>query len=130
MKGNKKTLLAVTVLAVAAALMLGIWYFNRPEPVQGDKTVVVEVIHSDDSTKEFTYYTDAEYLGELLVEEKLAEGTEGQFGLYITTVDGETAQESENQWWCITKGGERVNTGADTTPVVDGDHFELTMSTY
>ena len=67
MKGNKKTLLAVTVLAVAAALMLGIWYFNRPEPVQGDKTVVVEVIHSDDSTKEFTYYTDAEYLGERCV---------------------------------------------------------------
>ena len=45
-------------------------------------------------------------------------------------VDGETAQDSLNQWWCVTKGGERVNTGADLTPIADGDRFELTLSVY
>ena len=66
----------------------------------------------------------------MLLAEGLAEGETGPYGLLITTVDGETAQDSLRQWWCITRGGERVDTGADTTPIADGDHFELTMSTY
>lgn len=130
MRGNKKTLLAVAALAVAAALMLGLWYFTRPETQAGDKTVVVEVVHAGGNSREFTCQTDEEYLGPLLLEEKLAEGEQGAYGLFITTVDGETAQDSLRQWWCITKGGERVDTGADATPIADGDHFELTMSTY
>lgn len=130
MRGNKKTLLAVAALAVMAALMLGLWYFTRPETQEGDKTVVVEVVHAGGNSREFSYQTNEEYLGALLLEEKLAEGEQGAYGLFITTVDGETAQDSLRQWWCITKGGERVDTGADTTPIADGDHFELTMSTY
>lgn len=130
MRGNKKTLLAVAALAVAAALMLGLWYFTRPETQAGDKTVVVEVVHAGGNSREFSCQTNEEYLGALLLEEKLAEGEEGAYGLFITTVDGETAQDSLRQWWCITKDGERVDTGADATPIADGDHFELTMSTY
>lgn len=130
MRGNKKTLFAVAALAVVAALMLGLWYFTKPETQAGDKTVVVEVVHGDGNSREFTCQTDEAYLGALLLAEKLAEGEQGAYGLFITTVDGETAQDSLRQWWCITKGGERVDTGADTTPIGDGDHFELTMSTY
>lgn len=130
MRGNKKTLFAVAALAVVAALMLGLWYFTRPETQVGDKTVVVEVVHADGNSREFTCQTDEEYLGPLLLEEKLAEGEQGAYGLFIITVDGETAQDSLRQWWCITKEGERVDTGVDTTPIADGDHFELTMSTY
>ena len=130
MKGNKKSLFAVAALAVVAALMLGIWYFTRPQPQEGAKTVAVAVVHADASSKEFTYHTDAEYLGELLLAEKLVEGEQGPYGLFITTVDGETAQDSLHQWWCITKGGDQVDTGADSTPIADGDHFELTLSTY
>ena len=118
------------ILAVAAALMLGLWYFTRPQAQEGAKTVVVEVVHSDETAKEFTYHTDLEYLGELLAAEELAQGEDSAYGLFIITVDGETAQDSLNQWWCITKGGERVDTGADATPIADGDRFELTMSTY
>ena len=130
MKANQKTKLAAAVLAVAAALMLGLWYFNRPQARAGAKTVAVEVVHGDGASKEFSYNTPAEYLGELLVDEGLAQGEQGAYGLFITTVDGETARDSLRQWWCITKGGERVDTGADATPIADGDHFELTLSTY
>ena len=130
MKRNRKTLFAVAALAAAAALMLGLWYFTRPQTQAGAKTVAVEVVYGDASTKEFTYHTDAEYLGEVLLAEKLVEGEQGPYGLFITAVDGETAQDSLRQWWCITKEGERVDTGVDTTPIADGDRFELTMSTY
>ena len=41
--------------------------------------------------------------------------------------DGETAEESAQEWWKLTKGGEMVNTGVDATPIADGDAFELTF---
>ena len=41
---------------------------------------------------------------------------------------GETADASRQQWWCLTKGGESVNTSADQTPIADGDVFELTLT--
>ena len=66
MRGNRKTMFAVAVLAAAAALMLGLWHFTRPQTQEGAKTVVVEVVHGDESAKEFTYHTDAEYLGEVM----------------------------------------------------------------
>ena len=130
MKGNKKTVMAVAALALAAALMLGLWYFTRPQSQAGEKTIVVQVVHGDQSTKDFTCQTDADTLGEVLVEEKLAQGEEGPTGLFVTVVDGEEAQDSLRQWWCVTKGGERVNTGADLTPIADGDRFALTLSVY
>ena len=130
MKGNKKTVMAVAALALAAALMLGLWYFTRPQSQAGEKTIVVQVVHGDQSTKDFTCQTDADTLGEVLVEEKLAQGEEGPTGLFVTVVDGEVAQDSLRQWWCVTKDGEMLNTGVSSTPIADGDHFELTMSTY
>ena len=128
MKENRKVLVAVVALAAVAALLLGIWYVSRPQVQEGSKTLVVEIVHTDGSAKEFTCHTDEEYLGPVLVAEGLIEGEEGPYGLYITAADGETAEGK--QWWCVTRDGQMVETGVDATPVADGDHFELTMSTY
>ena len=43
-------------------------------------------------------------------------------------MDGETADESKQEWWKLTKEGEMVNTGADVTPIADGEHYELTLT--
>ena len=125
---GKKAWLPAAALVVVALLLLGIWYVNRPQGQAGDKTITVEVVHADESSREFTYRTSEEFLGPVLIEEGLAQGEESTYGLFITTVDGETA--GGNQWWCITQDGQMVETGADTTPIADGDHFELTMSVY
>ena len=125
---GKKAWLPAAALVVVALLLLGLWYGNRPQGQAGDKTITVEVVHADESSREFTYQTSEEFLGPVLIEEGLAQGEESTYGLFITTVDGETAEG--NQWWCITQDGQMVETGADTTPIADGDHFELTMSVY
>ena len=125
---GKKAWLPAAALVVVALLLLGIWYVNRPQGQAGDKTITVEVVHADESSREFTYQTSEEFLGPVLIEEGLAQGEESTYGLFITTVDGETAEG--NQWWCITRDGQMVETGADTTPIADGDYFELTMSVY
>ena len=125
---QRKVFLPLAALAAAAVLMLGLWYFTRPQTQAGQKTVVVEVVHGDQTSKEFTCETGQEYLGQLLLDEGLVSGEKGPYGLFITEVDGETAQDSLRQWWCITREGERVDTGVDATPIADGDHFELTLS--
>lgn len=97
----------------------------------GGKTVnaafTVTVVHGDGSSKDFAVETDKETLGEALTDEKLIDGEVGAYGMFVKTVDGETADDANQEWWCLTKGGGRVETGMDTTPVEDGATYELTL---
>lgn len=124
---TKKIVLAVVILAVVAALMFVLYRNFMPKGETGAKEITVTVVHGDGTEKEFTYQTDAAYLGEVITDEGLVDGEVGDYGLFITTVDDETADDSKQQWWCITKGGEQVNTSADQTPIEDRDAYELTM---
>ncbi|HIR92453.1 MAG TPA: DUF4430 domain-containing protein [Candidatus Egerieimonas intestinavium] len=125
---KKKGIIAAAALLVLVCLGAGLLYMKfRPKTSQGEKEIQVTVIHGDGQEKVLDYRTDLEYLGQVLVEDELIQGQEGQYGLFIETVDQETADSSRQQWWCITKGGEQVNTSVDSTPIQDGDHFELTL---
>lgn len=124
---TKKIVIALAALLVATAALFGVYRFTRGAVSQGSKSITVDVIHKDGSLKTFAYDTDREYLGEVLTDEQLAEGGEGAFGMFITAVDGETADSANQEWWCITKDGESLNTGADQTPIADGDKYELTL---
>lgn len=44
---NQKARIGVLILLAAAALLAAVYYFARPQPVAGAKTVTVEVIHGD-----------------------------------------------------------------------------------
>ena len=108
---KKSGLIAGIVILILLCIGAGVLYQNM-KPAASDV---------------FEFDTDAKYLGEVLESENLVDGESGEYGLFITTVDEETADDSKQQWWCITKGGEQVNTSADQTPVSDGDAFELTL---
>ena len=115
------------------ALLIGLTGCSPKKAAPGSsapeqKTVTIEVIHKDKTQKEFQILSAAEYLGDALVAEGLVKGTTGDYGLYIDTVDNETADKSKEEWWCITKGGQAVMTGISTTPFADGDTFELTLT--
>lgn len=99
-----------------------------PKGMEGEKTITVKVVHGDGSEKDFKYGTNEAYLGAVIQENKLVEGEDGPYGLFMTSVDGEKVDDSKQQWWCLTKGGEQVNTSADQTPIEDGDTFELTLT--
>ena len=63
-----------------------------------------------------------------LKQEGLLDGEDGPYGLYVLAVDGETVDESEQEWWGYTKSGEQVNYGVDTCPIADGEHYEFTLN--
>lgn len=123
---NKKLIIAAVALAVAIVLLGGLFMATRPETVAGGKNITVTVVHGDGSEKVFEYATDAEYLGEVLVSEKLVNGEMGQYGLYFDTVDGEQAVWEVNQaYWSILIGEEYATVGADGIVLTDGGEYSL-----
>lgn len=126
---NKKTLIiALAALIVVVAAFVGVWMATRPETQQGDKTITVTVVNKE-SEKDFEINTDAEMLRGALEEIDLVQGDESEFGLFVKTVDGYTADDAAQEWWCFTKGGESLMTGVDTTPIADGEQYEITLMT-
>lgn len=131
MKQNntKRIVIALAALLLVIAALFCVYRFTRGTTSQGAKNITVDVIHKDGSFKTFTYDTDRDYLGEVLTDENLVDGESDVYGMFITSVDGETADDANQEWWCITKNGESLSTGADQTPVSDGDKYELTLTT-
>jgi hypothetical protein len=128
LQSKKKTILAVAALVVIAAVLLLVWRAVTPKGEAGEKTITVQVLHKDGEERVFTLETGEAYLGAVLTAEGVVEDNQGPYGLYMLTVDGETVDEGAQEWWKLTKGGEMVNSSADSTPIADGDHFELTFT--
>ncbi len=123
---SKKIIWSVVALLAAAAILVGAYFLFRPQADSGAKTITVTVIHGDGTEKDFVCHTDRVYLGQVLTDEKLVEGTDTEYGLMIHTVDGEKASwEEDNAYWALYVGDEYALTGADSTPVADGDRFKL-----
>lgn len=125
---NKKVLLAAIALLVVAGVMAAVYFATRPtvQGWTGSKTITVTVVHSDGKSQEFSYSTDKAYLGEVLQEAGLISGTPGEFGLYMETVDGETASWEENgAYWAFYVGEEYATTSVDLTPITDGAVYKL-----
>lgn len=123
---NRKVWTAAIVLVVLIAIFAGVYVAVRPAAQTGTKEILLTVVHSDGSEKQFTYRTDEEYLGPVLLAEGLVEGENGPYGLTISVADGEKADWNENQsYWALYIGEEYATTGADSTPVKNGDSFQL-----
>lgn len=124
-KNTKLTLVLLAFLALVG-LFARLYLTSRPAPVSGIKSVTVEVVHSDKSTKTFHFQTDLEYLGQLLQAEQLVVSEQGAYGLYITQVDGEVATfEENNAYWALFEGDSYAMQGVDSTVLEDGAVFSL-----
>lgn len=123
---NKKTWLGLGCLALVIVLMLGVYLAARPETEDGTKAFTVTVVHKDGEEARFSYETDGQYLGAVLLEHGLIQGEQGPYGLMISSVNGETADWNANQsYWALYIGEEYATTGVDTTPVTDGGEYRL-----
>ncbi len=128
MKQKSKLFLSrMLLLVLIAATALTFAYCDKPEPTEGIKTFTFEVYGEDGGlvlTKEIT--TDALYVGEALVAEKLIEGDREEFGLYVKKVNGIFAEfETTGTYWAFYIGGEYASAGVDITPIVDGEIYAM-----
>ena len=124
---NKKLLAGVLALVLVVAALIGIYFASRPATSAADKTITATVVANGEE-EAFTIHTDEEYLRGALESIDLIAGEESEYGLFVTSVSGITADDANQEWWCFTKGGESLNTGVDSTPIADGDAFEITLT--
>lgn len=110
----------------------GLWtnakYTEDKEIGEGAVTVKVKV-QAGEKAVTLTVHTDKDNLGAALLEYELVSGDNGQYGLYIKSVNGiEADYDKDKAWWSISKDGESLMTGADSTPIADGENYELTYT--
>lgn len=127
---KQRTWVMTAALLAVAVMMMGIYWFAHPKTQAGQKNLTISVVHAQPAgTTQLLLETQRAYLGDALLDEGIIAGKDSTYGLYVLQVDGETADESRQQWWCITKDGQPVDTGISATPIADGDRFELTLKT-
>lgn len=93
---------------------------------EGAKTFPLEITDKDGNTVHVTVNTDEETVGAALEALNLVEGEESDYGLYVDTVNGITADyKVDGTYWAFYINGEYANTGLDQTPIVDGETYTL-----
>ena len=121
--------LALSLCACGKAKTPDLWadalYTQDTELGEGAKTVTVQV-KTDEKSVTFTVHTDAATLGEALTELGLIDGEQGEFGLYVKSVNGIIADYDVDQsYWGFYSGGEYMMSGVDTTEISGGESYEL-----
>ena len=122
------------VLIVAMALSMTACTNNTPDSSdagqeQGqsvEQSFTFEVVDKDGNVTTFDITTDKATVGEALLEEGLIKGEDGQYGLYVTEVNGIVADYNVDQtYWAFYVDGTYASSGVDTTDVVDGSTYSF-----
>ena len=93
---------------------------------EGQTSFGFTVTHKDGKQKEFVVETDKKTVGEALIDAELISGDDGDYGLYVKTVDGETLDfDTDGYYWSFLINGEYAQTGVDMTDIEDGKTYEF-----
>ena len=80
----------------------------------------------DGNETQFEIHTDKETVGEALQELNLIDGEEGEYGLFVKTVNGITADyDADGVYWAFYVNGEYAASGVDVTQITEGDSYAL-----
>lgn len=117
---------SATATATAAGDVWSTAVFTEDIGLGTGKTAVQVEVKAEDKSVTFTLHTDKTTLGAALAEQHLIAGEQGEFGLYVKVVNGITADyDKDGHYWALSKDGEALLTGVDTTDIKDGEHYEL-----
>lgn len=88
----------------------------------GDTHIYVSVTDSIEQSLigSFEVYTDKNNVGDALLEYGLIAGEDSEYGLYVKTVNGVTADyDTDGTYWAFYVNGDMSSTGVSETPVED-----------
>ena len=133
----QKSICAVLVLVCLLGLTAcgntvnseGLWkdatYLKDTTFGEGKNTVTVEVKAGEQSIK-FTVNTDKDTVGAALMEHKLIDGDQGDYGLYVKKVNGITADYDTNKaYWAFYVDDAYANAGIDQTKIEKDKLYRL-----
>lgn len=93
---------------------------------EGATAFNLQVVDKDGKTTDFVINTDEKTVGAALLKLKLIAGEMGDYGLYIKSVNGITANyDVDKTYWAFYIDGEYAMTGVDKTDIVAGATYML-----
>ncbi len=93
---------------------------------EGDVDFTLEVVYADGKADYFTVKTDDETLDKALLDAGVVEGEDSDYGLYIKTVNGVTADyDADQSWWGFYINDEMASVGVSDTTVEEGAKYSL-----
>ena len=93
---------------------------------EGETKFLFTVVDKDGNETNYEIHTDKETVGEALLDLELIAGDEGEFGLYVKTVNGITADYDVDQtYWAFYVDGEYAMSGVDATAIEEGKSYAL-----
>lgn len=130
MRNNSMTkllsLVLVFVLTAAAALTGCSGKPAETTAPAGSRTFTFIVTDPEGVDTTFQITTTAETVGEALIAEGLIAGEQGDYGLYVKTVNGLTLDyETDGMYWGFYINGEYAPTGVDMAPITDGQTYQM-----
>ena len=93
---------------------------------EGAKQFEFVVVDKDGNAAEFEIHTDKETVGDALLEVELIAGEESEYGLYVKTVNGITADyDVDGTYWAFYVNDEYATSGVDTTAIAEGEVYSF-----
>lgn len=133
-------ILCIVLIAVTALITTGC--NNNPttesqattSATEGDKTVLGEgetqfdftVVDADGKETVFEIHTDEKTVGDALQKLNLIDGEDGDYGLYVKTVNGVTVDyDKDGKYWAFYENGEYAIAGVDSTEIKEGTSYSF-----
>ena len=96
------------------------------ETQKTEKSFTFVVVDTSGKETSFEISSGKTRVGEALLDEGLIAGEDGQYGLYVKTVNGITLDfDADGKYWAFYVNGEYGMSGVDATEIVDGDTYSF-----
>ncbi len=93
---------------------------------EGNTEFLFTVTDVDGNETSYEIHTNKTTVGDALLELGLIDGDTGEYGLYVKTVNGITADyDIDKTYWSFYINGEYAMTGVDTTDITQGATYTL-----
>ena len=93
---------------------------------EGQTQFMFTVVDKDGNATNFEIHTDKETVGDALLEVELIAGEESEYGLFVKTVNGITADYDVDQtYWAFYVNDEYASSGVDKTAIEDGKTYSF-----
>ena len=93
---------------------------------EGDTAFNFVVVDGDKKETKFEINTDKKTVGDALIELDLIEGEDGDYGLYVKTVNGITVDyDKDGKYWAFYVNGEYAMSGVDSTVIEAGATYSF-----
>ena len=135
-------ILCMVLIAATALFAAGCSEKKTPETVdgttvyadgdvlgEGAKQFTLVVADKDGNETTLEIHTDKDTVGEALLDNQVIAGEDSEYGLYVKTVNGITADyDKDGTYWAFSVNGELSQKGVDQTYVKNGDIYTFTVT--